>query len=187
MALNRIFVEPMTGIEPAYSAWEAISSAERLCKSIRSGRRQRTQMPTAPAFFGSFGTRSRFRCRCGCGSVAFWYARGAPTSVRISLTSKVFAKVAKAFPCGIARHTGCQLVQGLRQTCLLRPKPVFQVRAKLVLALTDIGVFGEPVVAKPQDQGTKADSRGYGGDDDSPHGAESTERVSRSHGPFSRT
>jgi hypothetical protein len=23
MALNRIFVEPMTGIEPAYSAWEA--------------------------------------------------------------------------------------------------------------------------------------------------------------------
>jgi hypothetical protein len=23
------FVEPMTGIEPAYSAWEAISSAER--------------------------------------------------------------------------------------------------------------------------------------------------------------
>jgi len=29
MALNRIFVEPMTGIEPAYSAWEAISSAER--------------------------------------------------------------------------------------------------------------------------------------------------------------
>ena len=30
MALNRIFVEPMTGIEPAYSAWEAISSPERL-------------------------------------------------------------------------------------------------------------------------------------------------------------
>ena len=30
MALNRIFVEPMTGIEPAYSAWEAISTPERV-------------------------------------------------------------------------------------------------------------------------------------------------------------
>ena len=40
----------MTGIEPAYSAWEAISSAERLFESAWSGRRQRTQMPTAPAF-----------------------------------------------------------------------------------------------------------------------------------------
>ena len=43
-------VEPMTVIEPAYSAWEAISSAERLFESACSGRRQRTQMPTAPAF-----------------------------------------------------------------------------------------------------------------------------------------
>jgi hypothetical protein len=28
IALNCAYVEPMTGIEPAYSAWEAISSAE---------------------------------------------------------------------------------------------------------------------------------------------------------------
>jgi hypothetical protein len=32
-ALSCDFVEPMTGIEPAYSAWEAISSAERLSES----------------------------------------------------------------------------------------------------------------------------------------------------------
>jgi hypothetical protein len=30
MALNRIFVEPMTGIEPAYSPWEANSTPERV-------------------------------------------------------------------------------------------------------------------------------------------------------------
>jgi hypothetical protein len=29
-ALNCYFVEPMTGIEPAYSAWEAISTPERV-------------------------------------------------------------------------------------------------------------------------------------------------------------
>jgi hypothetical protein len=28
--LNRRYVEPMTGIEPAYSAWEAISMPERV-------------------------------------------------------------------------------------------------------------------------------------------------------------
>ena len=29
MALTRIFVEPMTGIEPAYSAWEVDSRFEQ--------------------------------------------------------------------------------------------------------------------------------------------------------------
>jgi hypothetical protein len=51
MALNRIFVEPMTGIEPAYSAWEADvlplnyigapgkSGPERLASGAGSARR----------------------------------------------------------------------------------------------------------------------------------------------------
>jgi hypothetical protein len=30
MPLNGVFMEPMTGIEPAYSAWEAISMLERV-------------------------------------------------------------------------------------------------------------------------------------------------------------
>ena len=36
MALNRIFVEPMTGIEPAYSAWEAASAHPRSFASLRN-------------------------------------------------------------------------------------------------------------------------------------------------------
>ena len=42
-------VEPMTGIEPAYSAWEATSSAERRFEIAWSERRQRTQIPILPA------------------------------------------------------------------------------------------------------------------------------------------
>jgi|ERR1700691_47753 hypothetical protein len=40
----------MTGIEPAYSAWEAIFWSRMVFEKACSGRRQRTQMPTAPAF-----------------------------------------------------------------------------------------------------------------------------------------
>ncbi len=35
MPLNRVFVEPMTGIEPAYSAWEAIFTLERVNENAR--------------------------------------------------------------------------------------------------------------------------------------------------------
>ena len=37
-----VIVEPMTGIEPAYSAWEAISSAERLFETAWLGRHHQT-------------------------------------------------------------------------------------------------------------------------------------------------
>ena len=57
----------MTGIEPAYSAWEAISSAGRLFESAWSGRRLRTGIPATSAVlvrlahgYGSAPVRLRF-------------------------------------------------------------------------------------------------------------------------------
>ena len=45
----RGFVEPMTGIEPAYSAWEAFPEANGLSKTPRRRTPRPTQISTAPA------------------------------------------------------------------------------------------------------------------------------------------
>jgi hypothetical protein len=50
----------MTGIEPAYSAWEAISSAERPFYTGWSRALLANPNTKGTCVFGSFDTRSRF-------------------------------------------------------------------------------------------------------------------------------
>src|SRR5277367_1063561 len=73
-------LEPMTGIEPVYSAWKAISSAERPLYRGCSRPLSADPNPEDTCVFGTFGTLSHF----GAGAaVVRWrsgYARGPPAN-----------------------------------------------------------------------------------------------------------
>jgi len=69
-------LEPMTGIEPAYSAWEAISSAERPFYRGCSRALSADPNPEDTCVFGTFGTLSQFGAGAGVIRWRSGYARG---------------------------------------------------------------------------------------------------------------
>jgi len=56
----RGLVEPMTGIEPAYSAWEAFSRPERLFQNARSAYLSANSNTNCACGFGPVGVRLRY-------------------------------------------------------------------------------------------------------------------------------